>query len=457
MKNEPQLEIVILAAGKGTRMQSGIPKVLHPLAGKSLIQHVIDTARLLNPQNIHIVIGHGAEQVQSAIDNEDLNWVEQQQQLGTAHAVKQVIPYLHKDSDVLILYGDVPLISTTTLQQMREKKQGAELLLLTCEMQQPDGYGRIVRDDNDKIQAIVEQKDADKQILGIREVNSGIMLLGSSKLGEWLQQVDNHNSQNEYYLTDIVALAVKEEARVDAVICKNQREIEGVNNKKQLAELERYYQLQQAYYLMEKGVTLRDPARLDIRGSLQTGRDVEIDINVIFKGDCHLGDGVKIGANCVIRNSVIGDHVIVYDNTLIEDSIIAQDCHIGPFSRLRPGSKLQKAAKIGNYVEIKNATIGEGSKVNHLSYIGDTLMGHAVNIGAGTITCNYDGANKHQTIIGDAVFVGSNTALVAPIHIAKEVTIAAGTTLSKNIEDKCLVVARPKAREIKNWKRPEKS
>ena len=450
------LEIVILAAGKGTRMYSDRPKVLHCLAGYSLIEHVLCTCEDLHADKIHIVHGFGSQQLQQHLQHKSINWVEQKQQLGTGHAVQQVLPHLQTQSDVLILYADVPLISQYTLRQMRVLKKNCDLVLLTMEVDNPEGYGRIVRDKQHQISKIVEQKDADQATLSIREINSGIMLVGADKLSRWLQNLSNDNSQHEFYLTDIVARAVAEKTPIATYKTPEPMEIQGINSKQQLSELERYFQLQQAQELLHKGVTLRDPARLDIRGTLQTGRDVEIDVNVIFEGNNKLGNKVKIGANCMIINSTIGDQVTILPNSIIENSVIDSYCTIGPFARLRPQSHLQKNAKIGNFVEVKKSTIGEGSKVNHLSYIGDTHMGEQVNIGAGTITCNYDGANKHQSKIGNHVFVGSNTALVAPINIAADVTIGAGSTLSKDVTAACLVVARGKAREIKHWQRPVK-
>jgi len=452
-----KLEVAILAAGKGTRMNSSLPKVLHTIGGSSLVQHVINRAEDLLCEKIHLIYGFGGEKLKTSIKHEKIIWSEQKEQLGTAHAIKQITNKISAENDILILYGDVPLISKETLSQLIKIKENNALALLTAKVENPTGYGRIVRDINNQIIKIVEEKDADDEIKEINEINSGIMLVDGKKLTQWIDQIDNNNAQNEYYLTDIVELAVKENENITAHVSENAIEIEGVNNKRQLANLECIYQQFKVEKLLDNGVTLRDPDRVDIRGQLSTSKDNEIDINTIFEGNCKLGNNVKIGANSILKNSIIGDNVTILENCIVEDSIIHDACIIGPFARIRPGTVMNKGSKAGNFVEIKKSTIGEGSKVNHLSYIGDTSMGQNVNVGAGTITCNYDGANKHISDIGDNVFIGSNSALVAPISIAKGVTIGAGSVLSTNVDEKeSLVVVRAKTRAIKNWVRPEK-
>jgi len=455
------IEVVILAAGKGTRMYSKQPKVLHQLAGKPLLQHVIDTAKNLTSESIHLIYGHGADLVKETIVDPQLDWTEQVKQLGTGHAVQQVSDKINPHNDVLILYGDVPLISSETLKELVSIKNNCDIALLTAQLQNPFGYGRIVRNSQGNVEKIVEQKDANESERNIQEINSGILIADGSRLIHWLERLDNNNAQGEFYLTDIIEFARKDNCSVDAYICPQPIEIEGVNNKLQLAKLERAIQQKNAENLMLRGVTLSDPARFDYRGpknisDLSIGTDSSIDINVIIEGDCSFGERVKIGANCIIKNSIIGDDVVIHENSLIENAIVAEQCQIGPFARLRPDTKLQPQAKVGNFVEIKKSTIGEGSKVNHLTYIGDTIMGENVNIGAGTITCNYDGAYKHQTQIGDNVFVGSNSALVAPVVIEDNATVGAGTTLTKNVNKDSLCIARAKHRSIENWVRPIK-
>jgi bifunctional UDP-N-acetylglucosamine pyrophosphorylase / glucosamine-1-phosphate N-acetyltransferase len=451
-----KLEVAILAAGKGTRMNSSLPKVLHTIGGTSLVKHVITKAEELLCEKIHLIYGFGGDQLKNSINHNKIVWTEQKEQLGTAHAIKQINDKLSPENDILILYGDVPLISIETLEQLIAIKANNALALLTARVENPTGYGRIVRDTNNQIIKIVEEKDANEDIKAINEINSGIMLVDGKKLIQWIDQIGNNNAQKEYYLTDIVELAVKNNEKITAHITTNTIEIEGVNNKRQLANLECVYQQQKIEQLLDNGVTLRDPDRVDIRGNLSTSRDNEIDINTIFEGNCSLGNNVKIGANSILKNSTIGDNVTVLENCIIEDSIIHAACIIGPFARLRPGTIMNAGSKAGNFVEIKKSTIGEGSKVSHLSYIGDTIMGQNVNVGAGTITCNYDGANKHITDIGDNVFVGSNSALVAPISIAAGVTIGAGSALSNNVDEECLVVVRAKTQTINNWVRPRK-
>jgi len=472
------LEIIILAAGKGTRMNSDLPKVLHPVAGKAMLVHVIETAQQLSPDAIHVVIGHGAEHVKQTIQDDSIKWCVQEQQLGTGHAVLQALPNIGDKQNVLILYGDVPLLQKSTLQQLIDGLDTKELVLLSAILGDPTGYGRIVRSvtkttyaqgeiqkkSNDvtdrtlnQVQAIVEQKDADTETLKIQEINSGILAAKAVDLKNWLSKVGNKNAQQEYYLTDCISLAVKQKQKVEAIICKDENEILGVNNKAHLAQVERLYQKNMANNLMTAGVSLMDPSRIDVRGSLSTGKDVTIDVNCIFIGNNELGDGVNIGANAVIINSQIQSGTNVLANCHIENAKIGDECEIGPFSRIRPDTVLAENVKVGNFVEIKKANVSTGSKINHLSYIGDTQMGKQVNIGAGTITCNYDGANKHQTIIGDNVFVGSDSQLVAPVSIGNGATIGAGSTITKDTPKEKLTLARSKQVSIDGWQRPQKA
>ncbi len=450
------LQVIILAAGKGTRMYSNIPKVLHQLAGKALVEHVIDCAESLNASSISLIYGHGGEQVKSLLTDKSLIWCEQKEQLGTGHAVQQAITSIDDNANVLILYADVPLLSATTLIKLLEAKQDSPMALLTANLPNPQGYGRIVRNDNAQIKKIVEQKDATESELHISEINSGVMVVDGDKLKSWLSQIGNNNAQGEYYLTDLIELAVLEGETVHSYIVEDNKEIEGINNKVQLADMEREYQFRQATLLMEKGVTLRDPNRFDCRGSIEVGKDVSIDINVILEGHCKLGHNVTIGANSILKDMIIGDNVEILENCILEKSTIGNGCHIGPYARLRPETQLDDNAKVGNFVEIKKSYIAKGSKVNHLSYIGDTQMGKNVNIGAGTITCNYDGAYKHITHIGDNVFIGSNSALVAPIEIGQGATIGAGSILSNNAPEESLTLTRAKPKTLKGWKRPTK-
>ena len=451
------LSVVILAAGQGKRMYSDLPKVLHKVGAKSTLQHVLDTVQALQADQCIVVYGHGGEQVLSASYTRDgLEWVEQTEQLGTGHAVAQAAPLLRQDGIVLILYGDVPLLRADTLNPILASARQGALGVLTAQLDKPDGYGRIVRDAAQQVLRIVEDKDASPAEKAIGEINTGILALSADRLCEWIGQLNNDNAQGEYYLTDIIEMAVAANVRVDAHIAPDPMEIQGINNRRQLAEVERYYQRRQAAELLLQGVTLRDPDRIDIRGTLKVGRDVCIDINAVFEGEVTLGDGVSIEPNCIIRNSRIGPGCLIHANSVIEDAELAARVEVGPFARLRPGTRLAAQAKIGNFVETKNALIGEGSKVNHLSYIGDTDVGTAVNIGAGTITCNYDGANKHKTIIEDNVFVGSNTALVAPVNIGKGATIGAGSTISKNVPAQALALTRSPAKNIPDWRRPSK-
>jgi len=451
------LSVIILAAGQGTRMRSALPKVLHRVAGKPLVQHVIDTARLLGSNDIHLVYGHGGEKVKDTLSGDDLTWVMQTEQLGTGHAVIQATPGLDDDDNVLILYGDVPLIQKETLAKLLANKPIDGIALLTVALTEPTGYGRIVRNENNEVSAIVEHKDADQKTLEIKEVNTGIMAVTASDLKKWLGNLNSDNSQGEYYLTDIIAMASKDGCSVIGVLAEDELEVEGVNNRRQLAKLERHYQSIQANILMDKGVTLYDPARLDIRGNVDIAQDVTIDINVIIKGKVSIGTGSYIGANCILKDCSIGENVHIKANTVIENAVIGNESSVGPFARLRPGTVLKEDVHIGNFVEVKKSIISDGSKAGHLSYIGDSEIGKNVNVGAGTITCNYDGANKHKTILEDNVFVGSDTQLVAPVRVGKGVTIAAGTTVTADVSTGALVISRSKQREIANWKRPVKN
>jgi len=448
-------KIVVLAAGKGTRMKSALPKVLHPLAGKPLLAHVLDTVGVLDPTRISVVIGHGAEDVQTTIGH-DVEWVMQTEQLGTGHAVQQALPHIDDDDCVIIAYGDVPLTRPDTFERLLDTCNKETLGLLTVEVDDPSGYGRIVRDEEGNVIGIVEQKDASPEQLMIDEINSGMLSANGAMLKSLLADISNDNAQQEYYLTDIFALAVQNGDSIRTVQPTNEWEVTGVNSRSQLAELERIHQYVRATELMDSGITLMDPMRIDIRGTLNTGTDIVIDINTVFEGENTLGDKVQIGANCIIINSTIEPGAIIHPNSIIENSHVGEECTIGPFARLRPGSKMQRKAKVGNFVELKNTDLGEGSKVNHLSYVGDAEIGTGVNVGAGTITCNYDGANKHRTVLEDNVFIGSNSALVAPITIGKGSTVGAGATVTKDVGENVLAIARSKQKEISDWKKPVK-
>ena len=450
------LEVIILAAGKGTRMYSSTPKVLHRIGGHPLLGHVINSATQLGAHKIHVVIGYEGEAVQAHFADADISWATQTEQLGTGHAVAQALPNIPDDRTVLVLYGDVPLIQPETLRALTEACHTDSISVLTVLSTDPTGLGRILRDEKNRAVAIVEEKDANPQQKLIQETNSGILAAPAGRLRGWLAALSPKNAQGEYYLTDIIASAVADNCEVATLILEDELEVLGVNNKFQLAQLERHYQGRIAEQLMFAGVGLADPARIDVRGTLQCGRDVEIDINAIFEGQVTLGNGVHIGPHVVIKNSDIGDGTHIYANSHIEESSIAANCAIGPFARLRTGTNLADGAKIGNFVETKKAIVGKGSKINHLSYVGDAVVGEMANIGAGTITCNYDGVNKHQTIIKDAVFVGSNSVLVAPVMIGKNAFVAAGSTITRNIDDDELGVARGRQRNIDGWKRPSK-
>lgn len=450
------LEAIILAAGKGTRMRSNLPKVMHKLAGKPLLQHVIDTALQLPLRQIHLVLGHGADLIQQQIQHERLRVVLQTEQLGTGHAVMQTLPGLDDQATVLILYGDVPLITVATLQKLLQLVHDDALALLTVNLPDPTGYGRILRDVSGQVEAIVEQKDASAAQRAITEVNTGILAVKAAFLHEHLPRLRNDNAQQEYYLTDLISLARKAGLAIHTLETPYAHEVQGINNRQQQAELERVYQQLQARSLMEAGLTLMDPLRFDCRGQLTMGTDCVVDINCIFEGTVSLGNNVSIGANCLIKNARIDDDVEILANTVIEDAVIGKGCHLGPFARIRPGSHFAEGARVGNFVETKKAVVGPGSKINHLSYVGDATIGRNVNIGAGTITCNYDGVNKHQTKIEDDVFVGSNTALVAPVTVGSGATIAAGSTITQKVEPNQLAVARQRQRNLDGWQRPKK-
>ncbi len=455
MLDNNHLNIVILAAGQGTRMKSALPKVLHPLAGLSLVQHVLDTSKKLNPEAINVVYGHGGELVQQQINDLDINWVLQAEQLGTGHAVDQVSNQLKDDQLVLILYGDVPLIKVETLTELLEQAKDG-FSLLTVQLDSPQGYGRIVRNKDGLVENITEEKDATNKIKKIHEVNTGILAVKADLLKKWLSQLDNDNAQKEYYLTDVIEMAVKDNFIVHTTQPGNKYEVMGVNNRVQLAELERFYQQEYANQLMTDGITLADPSRIDIRGEITHGQDISIDINTVFEGNVSIGNNVSIGANCVIKDSKIADDVVILPMSILDNASVGKGSKVGPFARLRPGAVLADNAHIGNFVEIKKSFIGVGSKVNHLTYVGDSLVGKNVNIGAGTITCNYDGANKHQTIIEENVFIGSATQLVAPVKIGKNATIGAGSTITTDVADGELAITRVKQKSIQDWKRPVK-
>jgi len=449
------MNVVILAAGMGKRMQSDLPKVLHPLAGKPLLSHVIDTARQLSPSRCCVVYGHGGDKVPTQLAADDLQFVLQEPQLGTGHAVMQAVSKLNDDQPTLVLYGDVPLTTVATLRALTEKAGKDKLAILTIAMDDPTGYGRIVREQN-KIVRIVEQKDATEIERQIHEVNTGILVAPTRQLKDWLSRLSNHNAQGEYYLTDIIALAVKDNVVIESAQPSHAWETLGVNSKVQLAELERIHQLNLAHQLLEQGVTLADPARIDIRGELHCARDVSIDVGCVFEGQVHIGQGVSIGAYCVIKNSRIADNANIKPFTHIDEASVGSDSQIGPYARLRPGTTLGSDVHVGNFVEIKNSDFGAHSKANHLAYVGDTTVGSRVNIGAGTITCNYDGANKHRTIIEDNAFIGSDTQLVAPVTVGKGATIGAGTTLTKDAPPDSLTVSRARQTTIAGWQRPVK-
>ena len=449
------LSIVILAAGQGTRMNSDLPKVLQPLAGRPLLRHVIDCATKIGADDICVVYGHGGDAVPAAFASNDIRWALQAEQLGTGHAVQQAMPETPDDNQVLVLFGDVPLLTAGTVAKLLDGCAEDEVGVLTVELENPFGYGRIIRSGG-TVEAIVEERDASEQEKAVREINTGVMCAPASRLKPWLDQLGNNNSQGEYYLTDIVGMAVQDGIVVKGVLADTEEEVMGINDRKQLAEAERALQRRQVEDLMAQGVSFADPARVDIRGELTCGRDVFIDVNTVFEGKVTLGDNVQVKMNNLVRDCEIGSGTVVRANCHLEDAKTGSDCVIGPYARLRPGSDLADNVKIGNFVEVKKSTIADGSKVNHLTYIGDSVIGEDVNVGAGTITCNYDGANKHQTTIGDGAFIGSGVELVAPVEIGKGATIGAGSTISKPAPADSLTLERSRQKTISDWTRPTK-
>jgi|TARA_B100000378_G_scaffold278172_1_gene280524 bifunctional UDP-N-acetylglucosamine pyrophosphorylase / glucosamine-1-phosphate N-acetyltransferase len=449
------LAVVILAAGKGTRMKSDLPKVLHPIAGRPMVQHVVDAAGALDPDNTVLIYGHGGDAVRQAVTGSRLQWAEQAEQLGTGHAVAQALPHLEEDV-VLVLYGDVPLIQPQTLRDFVARVDDQSLALMTLTLDDPSGYGRVIRDGDGKVRRVVEQKDASDEEKAVREINTGILACTRRFLNDSLPRLSNSNAQGEYYLTDLIAMAVDAGMEVVTEQPGHAWEVDGVNDRVQLARLERVYQRVRAEALMRAGVTLLDPDRLDIRGNLQCGQDVTLDINTVLEGDVVIGDRVTVGPNCLIRNARIGSGTHIEANSVVDGAVVGEHCQVGPFARLRPGTELAARAKVGNFVETKKAYVGEGSKVNHLTYIGDSRIGKGVNVGAGTITCNYDGVNKFQTVMKDGAFIGSNSSLVAPVTIGENATVGAGSVVTKDVPDQGLAVARGQQRNIQNWSRPEK-
>ena len=449
------LDIVILAAGQGTRMSSALPKVLHPIAGLSMLGHVVQTARLLKPASIQVVIGHGAEKVREQLAADDVSFVVQSEQLGTGHAVAQAVPYLNAES-TLVLYGDVPLIEAATLESLLTQLTADSMALLTVNLDNPAGYGRIVRNSEGVVQAIVEHKDANSDQLKICEGNTGILAAPRASLTDWLSRLSNSNAQGEYYLTDIIAMAVADGLSVNTETASDAMEVQGANDRLQLSELERHYQQRAARRLMAQGVTLLDPARFDLRGEASVGRDVLIDINVILEGKVEIADNVSIGPNCVIKDSVLRAGAIIKANSHLDGADVGEGADCGPFARLRPGTVLAARAHVGNFVELKNTHLGEGAKAGHLTYLGDSEVGARTNIGAGTITCNYDGGNKSKTVMGEDVFVGSNSSLVAPLHLGDGSTTGAGSTITTDVPAQALAVGRGRQRNLENWPRPKK-
>ena len=449
------LSVVILAAGKGTRMYSDLPKVLHLIAGKPMVKHVIDTAKQLGARNIHLVYGHGGDLMQQRLASEPVNWVLQTEQLGTGHAMQQAAPFFADDENILMVYGDGPMITSETLQKLINAKPEDGVAVLTVVLDNPTGYGRILRE-NGKVIGIVEQKDASPEQREIREINTGVLVADGASFKKWLAQLDNNNAQGEYYITDVIGLANRDGRAVVAVQAEDFMEVEGINNRQQLARMERYFQRKQADKLMLAGVMLLDPERFDLRGNLTHGKDVEIDVNVILNGEVRLGNRGKICAGCVLTNCDIGDDVEIKPYSVLEDATVGAKAAIGPFSRLRPGAELAENTHVGNFVEIKKAQIGKGSKVNHLTYVGDAEIGQNCNIGAGVITCNYDGANKFKTTIGDNVFVGSDSQLIAPVTIESGATIGAGSTIRRNVKQDELVTTRVPQKHVQGWERPKK-
>lgn len=451
------LSIIILAAGQGRRMKSDRPKVIHHLAGKPILQHVVDTCHVLEPDQIFVVVGHKAELVKALMTGQSLKFIEQKEQLGTGHAVSQCLSELSPGNDVLVLTGDVPLVTETSIKNLLSDACEVDVNILSFMPENADGYGRIIRKNDQSVSAIIEQKDANESQQRVIESNSGIIFISAKHINQLVEQIDNNNAQSEYYLTDVVKHAAHQGLRVNATICNDANEVNGVNNQKQLSEVEGLYRQRLADKLMMAGAKLYDPKRIDIRGELTIGKDVEIDINCIFEGNVHLGDNVRIGAGCIIRNSTIKSHTIILPLSIIEDSTIGESASIGPFSRLRPGTACANRTKIGNFVETKKTMIGDDSKVNHLSYIGDSIIGKNVNIGAGTVTCNYDGVNKSETIIEDDVFIGSDTKLIAPVTIGRGATIGAGSTITQDAPEQQLTLSRAKQVSISSWQRPAKT
>lgn len=450
------LSIIILAAGQGTRMRSDLPKVLHPLGGRPLLAHVLDTARSLEHATLHVVIGHGAERVRERFPDAGVNWVLQDRQLGTGHAVAQVMPSIQDGDTVLVMYGDVPLISRATLEPLCNIAGQGFVGVLTAEPEDPTGYGRILHHADGSISGIVEEKDASAAQREIREINTGFLAAPAAKLRHWVESLDNNNAQGEFYLTDVIARAVVDGVSVRGICTEHLEEVLGINDRAQLAGLERAYQQRQAAACLEAGVTLVDPARFDLRGSLEAGQDVVVDVNCVIEGRVRLGHRVQLGPNVVIRNTTVGDDVTILANCVIEDAVIGNGARIGPFARIRPETRLADSTHVGNFVEIKKSEVGEGSKINHLSYVGDSSIGARVNIGAGTITCNYDGANKHRTVIGDDVFIGSDTQLIAPVEVKDGATIGAGSTITRDAPAGELTLSRVPQETRPGWRRPVK-
>ena len=452
MSRIQMIEAIILAAGQGTRMKSKKAKVLHELGGKTLLQHVVDAIQPLS-SSVNIVIGNDAELIKNSINSRSISWVLQKMQLGTGHAIQQAISNINDELTCVILYGDVPLITTNTIKSLIDKSEKNGFSLLSVLLDDPNGYGRIIRDKKELIKAIVEDKDADVNERKINEINTGIMAIQGLLLKKYITQLEPNNSQGEFYLTDIVKIAVKDNVTISSLVCDNVSEVMGINDKNQLAEAERIYQQQQAKELMSKGLTIKDPNRFDCRGSLIFGKDCSVDINVVLEGENELGENVLIAPNCIIKNAKIGDHAEIKANTIIEDAVIGSHTTIGPFARIRPETEVGNSARIGNFVEIKKSSIDGGSKVPHLSYVGDSTIGKNVNIGAGVITCNYDGVNQHQTIIEDGVFIGSDTQLIAPVSIGENATIGAGSTITQDVPSERLTLSRKKQKTIPSWKR----
>ncbi len=451
------IKTIILAAGQGTRMRSALPKVLHDIAGTPLLEHVYETSRKLDKNSIYIIYGHGGDTVKRQLEKLDATWIEQKEQKGTGHAVQQAVDYIADDDTVLILYGDVPLLQHHTIEKLLNKVDDDSLALLTVNLDDPNGYGRIVRNSEGRVIRIVEQKDADMETLKIKEGNTGILAVNGGKLKKWLSRLESNNAQNEFYLTDVIEMAVQDGLVIKTTQPESQDEVLGVNNREQLAYLERVYQSRRAKELMQHGVTLRDPSRIDVRGSFESlGRDIIVDVNVIFEGKNTISDNVNIGPNCIIKNATIQAGAQILANSIIDEAEVGPASRVGPFARLRPQAKLADHVHIGNFVEIKKSTVGSGSKVNHLSYIGDSEIGQQVNIGAGTITCNYDGVNKFKTIIGDNAFIGSDSQLVAPVTIGAGATIGAGSTITRDTPENQLTLSRVKQISVSHWQRPVK-